>query len=238
MVVAVESPPAYWSAVALALAGCLATSLAARRWPGTWRTTVARLIGLALAADVITYSVQQSTNGSWTATTDLPLALCDVAALVAALACWWPVALLVELTYFWGGAGTLQAVITPDLGVGFPHLVFFEYLVGHLGIVCAALFLVVGLGLSPRPGSVPRVFGLTALYAAFVGLVDALSDANYMFLRRPPGEWTVLRLLGPWPWYTVSAAGVALLLVLLDWPFWKARRAGVARRPVTRPASG
>ena len=239
MVVAVESPPAYWSAVALALAGCLAASLIARRWPGPWRTIAARLIGLALAADVITYSVQQATNGSWSATTDLPLALCDVAALVAALACWWPVPLLVELTYFWGLAGTLQAVITPDLNVGFPHLVFFEYLVGHLGIVCAALFLVVGLGLRPRPGSVPRVFGLTALYTAFVGLIDALSGANYMFLRRPPGEWTVLRLLGPWPWYTASAAGVALvLLVLLDWPFRKARRCGVARRPVTRPASG
>ncbi|HEY1830146.1 MAG TPA: TIGR02206 family membrane protein [Acidimicrobiales bacterium] len=222
---AVVSPPAYWSAVGVSLLACLGVSLVARRRPGPWRVTAARVIGSALVADVITYSISEAQNGSWSAKTDLPLALCDVAALVAALACWWRIPLLVELTYFWGLAGTLQAVITPDLNVGFPHLVFFEYLVGHLGIVCAALFLVIGLGMRPRPRAVPRVFAITALYTAFVGLIDGLTGANYMFLRQPPGEWTVLRLLGPWPWYTLSAAGVALgLLLLLDWPFWRTRR--------------
>jgi hypothetical integral membrane protein (TIGR02206 family) len=224
-VLAVVSPPAYWSAVGLSLLACVSVSLVARRRPGPWRITAARVIGSALAADVITYSISEAQNGSWSAKTDLPLALCDVAALVAAWACWWRIPLLVELTYFWGLAGTLQAVITPDLNVGFPHLVFFEYLVGHLGIVCAALFLVIGLGMRPRPRAVPRVFAITALYTAFVGLIDGLTDANYMFLRQPPGEWTVLRLLGPWPWYTLSAAAVALgLLLLLDWPFWRTRR--------------
>jgi hypothetical integral membrane protein (TIGR02206 family) len=236
-VTATVSPMAYWTTVALAAAVCLATCLAARRWPGAWRVTAARVIGLALAADVVIYSIGEAVQGSWSAKTDLPLALCDVAALVAALACWWRRPLLVELTYFWGLAGTLQAVLTPDLNVGFPHLVFFEYLVGHLGIVYAALFLVVGLGLRPRPGSVPRVFAITAIYTAFVGLIDGVTGANYMFLRQPPGEWTVLRLLGPWPWYTCSAAALALvLLTLLDLPFWSSRRAATAPRAFTRQA--
>ena len=60
--------------------------------------------------------------------------------------------LLVELTYFWGIAGTLQAVAFPDLSSTFPHLVWFQYTAGHLGIVFAALFLVVGMGLKPRKG--------------------------------------------------------------------------------------
>jgi hypothetical integral membrane protein (TIGR02206 family) len=224
-VTATVSPMAYWSAVVLAGCACVATCLVARQWPGQWRITAARVIGLALAADAVAYTVGEVVQGSWTARGSLPLALCNVAALVAAVGCWWRVPVLVELTYFWGLAGTLQAVITPDLNVGFPHLVFFEYLTGHLGIVFAALFLVVGLGLRPRPGSVGRVFAITAAYTAFVGLVDGLTGANYMFLERPPGEWTVLRLLGPWPWYTFSAAGVALVLfTLLDMPFWSTRR--------------
>jgi uncharacterized membrane protein YwaF len=70
-----------------------------------------------------------------------------------------------------------------------------------------------------------RDFAITLGYTAFVGLVDALTGANYMFLRTPPGEWTLLRVLGPWPWYIASAAGVALvLLVALDAPFWRRRR--------------
>ena len=221
---AAVSPGAYWSSVALAALGCALLCRAARRHPGRWRSSVARVIGALLLADAVSFGVGEAVAGTWSARTSLPLALCDVGVLVAALACWWRVPVLVELTYFWGLAGTLQAVITPDLNVGFPHLVFFQYVVGHLAIVLAALFLVVGMGLVPRPGAVPRVFTITALYTAFVGMVDGLTGANYMFLRAPPGEWTLLRVLGPWPWYTVSAAGVAVVLMtLLDAPFWRAR---------------
>ena len=49
-----------------------------------------------------------------------------------------------------GDCGTLQAVAFPDLSTTFPHLVWFQYTAGHLGIVFAALFLVVGMGLKPR----------------------------------------------------------------------------------------
>ena len=226
------SPLAYWSSVFVAAVGCVVLCVVARRQPGRWRVVVARAIGLALAADAVAYTIGLVVQGTWSSKTSLPLALCNVGVLVAAVACWWRTPLLVELTYFLGLAGTLQAVITPDLDVGFPHLVFFEYLVGHLGIVLAAVFLVAGMGLRPRAGSVVRVFAITAAYTALVGLVDGVTGANYMFLRRPPGEWTVLRLLGPWPWYIVSAAGVGLvLLVLLDLPFWRGRHdTRVARR--------
>jgi hypothetical integral membrane protein (TIGR02206 family) len=223
--VATVSPVAYWTAVAGGGGGCVALCTAARRHPGPWRIVTARAISLVLAADAVSYSVGLALEGTWSPKTSLPLALCDVGVLVAAAACWWRVPLLVELTYFWGLAGTLQAVITPDLNVGFPHLVFFQYVVGHVGIVVAALFLVVGMGIAPRKGSVMRVFAITAGYTALVGIVDGVTGANYMFLRAPPGEWTLLRVLGPWPWYVVSAAGVAVvLLTMLDAPFWPERR--------------
>jgi hypothetical integral membrane protein (TIGR02206 family) len=217
---AVATPGPYVAAVGLGLGLCIGLCVAARRRPGPWTQVAARLIGVVLAADAVSYVVATIAQGTFSWSTSLPLALCNVAVVVAATACWWPLLLLVELTYFWGLAGTLQGVATPDLGVGFPHLVFFQYVVGHVGIVTAALFLVVGLRIEPAPGAPWRVFAITALYTTFVGVVDALSGANYMFLRAPPGNWTVLRLLGPWPWYVVSAAGVGLcLLLLLDLPF-------------------
>ena len=223
---ATVSPDAYWGFVVAGAVVCAGLCLRARTHPGRWRPITARVIGALLLADAVSYSVALAVTGTWSARTSLPLPLCDVAVLVAAAACWWRAPWLVELTYFWGLAGTLQAVATPDLNVGFPHLVFFQYVVGHVGIVVAALFLVAGMRLAPRRGAVVRVFVLTAAYTAVVGLVDGLTGANYMLLRAPPGEWTILRLLGPWPWYVVSAAGVAfVLLVLLDLPFRARRRA-------------
>jgi uncharacterized membrane protein YwaF len=91
--------------------------------------------------------------------------------------------------------------------------------------------LVVGMRIAPRPGAVARVFLISVVYTAIVGTVDGLTGANYMFLRRPPGEWTLLRVMGPWPWYTFTAAVVALVLfTLLDLPFWAGRRALSAAR--------
>jgi hypothetical integral membrane protein (TIGR02206 family) len=174
-----------------------------------------------LAADAVVFVSTPWVDGHWTVQSSLPLALCDVALVVAAFACWSPGRqLAVELTYFWGLAGTLQAVATPDLSVSFPHIEFFEYVTGHVGIVIAALFLVVGLRRRPRPGSVPLVFGITVGYTALVGGFDWLTGSNYMFLAAIPNHASLLSLLGPWPWYVVSAAGVAIaLLLVLDLPF-------------------
>jgi hypothetical integral membrane protein (TIGR02206 family) len=185
-----------------------------------------------LLASWIGAEVVRAQMGQLTAVDALPMQLCDWAlfAVVAALITCRRGAY--EVSYFWGLAGTLQAVITPDLNVGFPHLVFFQYVVGHVGIVVAALFLVVGLRIAPRRRSVPRVLAITLAYSAVVGAVDALTGANYMFLRTPPAEWTLLRVLGPWPWYIASAVGVAAVLVtLLDAPFWPGRRRAALATP-------
>ncbi len=196
------------------------------------------MIAAVLLADAASYTVSLVHNGTWSWKSSLPLALCNVGVLVAAAACWWLSPLLVELTYFWGLAGTLQAIVTPDLNVTFPHLVFFEYVAGHTGIVLAALFLVVGMGIHPRRRAVPRVLVITAAYTAFVGLVDGLTGADYMFLREPPAEWTLLRLLGPWPWYVLSATAVALVVfTALDAPFWVERRHPPPDRPDAGPVA-
>ena len=225
------SPVAYWVAVTLGVAAGAALCLAARRRPGRWVGYAGRAISLVLFADALVFVTAPWVSGHWSVQSSLPLALCDVALVVAAVACWRPqLQLAVELTYFWGLAGTLQAVATPDLSVGFPHLEFFEYVVGHVGIVLAAVFLVLGVRRRPRRGSVPRVFAITVGYTIFVGGFDWLTGSNYMFLAAVPPHASLLSVLGPWPWYVVSAAALAIvLLLILDAPF---------RLGSSRPASG
>jgi hypothetical integral membrane protein (TIGR02206 family) len=226
---------AYVTTLAAVAVASVALVAGARRRPGPWVEVANRLLAVVLAAVSAVWIGTDLASSPWSTATSLPLPLCDVATLVAAAALWWRRPLLVELTYFWGIAGTLQALATPDVQVGFPSLEFFEYVVAHAGIVVAALFLVAGQRIVPRPRAAARVLALTAGYTALVGAVDAATGGDYMFLRRPPSAWTLLDVLGPWPWYVLSAAGVAVVLVaVLDAPFWRARRQGArlaSRRP-------
>jgi hypothetical integral membrane protein (TIGR02206 family) len=207
--------------VATAAGACALLCTAARTRPGPWLRWAGRGLALVLVLDAGAFMGIPVAQGHWHIRTSLPLALCDVALVVAAIACWHPGWRLgVELTYFWGLAGTLQAVITPDLPAQFPALEWFEFVVGHLAIVSAALFLVVGLRLEPRPGAVWRVYGITLGYTAVVGVFDWVARSNYMFLKAVPRHTSLLSFLGPWPWYIVSAAVVALVILLvLDAPF-------------------
>lgn len=102
-------PWAYGVSVALGALACVALCVAARRHPGPWANTAARAIGVVLVADAVSYTVALAVGGTWSAETDLPLALCNMAVLVAAAACLWQVPVLIELTWFWGLTGTLQA---------------------------------------------------------------------------------------------------------------------------------
>lgn len=227
----VWSSPAYDIAVALTAGVGTALCVGARRArrrsaerPPRWPLWAAKAVALVLLADAVVYTTT-SVAGKVFSVGLLPLQLCDLLIVVAAAALWWRHPLLVEVTYFWGLAGTLQAVLTPDLGARFPQVQFFEFVVGHLAIVLAAAYLVVGLGVRPRRGAVLRTFGVSVAYTGAIGLVDAVTGANFMYLRHAPVSWSLLDVLGPWPWYVVSAAALALaIFTVLDLPFALQRR--------------
>jgi hypothetical integral membrane protein (TIGR02206 family) len=143
-----------------------------------------------------------------------------VAAVVSAAALWFRKPLLVELTYFWGLAGTANGLITPDITDHFPSFLFMQYFIGHGTIVAAALLLVIGLRITPRRGAVLWVFGLTFGLLVLDAAANLLTGGNYLYLRHTPGAHSLLDVLGPWPWYIAGAAGLALVLfAILDLPF-------------------
>ncbi len=223
----------YWLAVAVCGALGAAAVLAARAGTPASARAIGRGLSVVLLATAAGFLLAPAVAGTWTLRGSLPLNLCDVALLVAAAACWSPHWRLgAELTYFWGLAGTLQAVVTPDLSASFPQWQFVVFVLGHVGIVVAAGYLVLGVGTRPRAGAVPRIFAITLGYTAVVGVVDTFSGADYMYLRHPPASESLLSLLGPWPWYIVSAAGVAVVLfLLLDLPFRNTKKAPPGRGP-------
>jgi hypothetical integral membrane protein (TIGR02206 family) len=187
---------------------------AAVRWPAP--RPLAVLIGA-------TYLVEHAwfvARGTWSLDFNLPLHLTDVVTVVAVLALWTRRPLLVELTWFWALTASLQAILTPDLGADFPELLYWTFFITHAGAVVAAVMLVIGCGIHPRPGAVKRAFAATVAVAAAAAVANLLTGGNYMWLREKPDDASLLDLMGPWPWYIVSAAVLALILfTLLAAPF-------------------
>ncbi|HEX4627703.1 MAG TPA: TIGR02206 family membrane protein, partial [Gemmatimonadales bacterium] len=117
----------------------VALVIVARRRPGAW----IKVLAVVLVVDEASWWAYMALGGGEPGqrAQPLPLQLCDVAILVAAAALWtrWP--LLVEVTYFWALAGTVQALLTPELPQHFPTYPYFQYYVAHGGTVSAALVL-------------------------------------------------------------------------------------------------
>ncbi len=214
---------------ALACVALLAPALVAlvRARPGL-AATVRRALAAGIVA-LVTFELAIAAREGWlTWRTLLPLELCDAAMVLAVTALIVPRRAVAELVYFWAGSGSVLAMLTPELPWNFPRWEFVVFFGLHGLVLVAALVLVFGLGLRPRPGAPWRAFGITAGWAAFVGLVNLALGTNYMYLRHKPLVATPLDAMGPWPVYVGTGAAVALLLFhLLALPFrreWRVPR--------------
>src|SRR5258708_8260026 len=108
--------------VTMAVIGHVIASLivAARVRRGPWTVVACRVLAVVIVANEASWGVWLAGHGTYSASYALPFQLCDVAAFVSAAALWFRHPLLVELTYFWGLAGTAHGLIPPDLSDHFP----------------------------------------------------------------------------------------------------------------------
>lgn len=145
----------------------------------------------------------------------LPLQMCDLALFLTACALVSPNRYVAELAFFWGLAGSSQAILTPDLTEGFPSLTWILFFSGHSGVVLGAVYLLVRGSVRLTSGSVPRVWIVSNLYLALVGIVNWRLGTNFAYLARKPEHPSLLDYLGPWPLYLFWAEGIALGLFFL-----------------------
>ena len=125
----------------------------------------------------------------------LPLQLCDWAMIVIIGALWTGNRRWLEVAYFWGIGGTLQAIITPNLRFGFPDLRFISFFVAHSGIIIGIVFLMLIYGFRPHAIGVLRTFAWTEVYFVVAFTVDLLTGENYGFLLHKPEAASLLSFL-------------------------------------------
>ncbi len=161
----------------------------------------------------------------------LPFHLCDFAALTAGFGILTRKPLLCELTYCWGLVGTIQGLITPNLGWDFPHPMFWSFFIQHGVVVIVALYLPLAMKWKPLPGVVPRILFWNQVYFLFAIIVNWSLGTNFGFLAAKPEVASPLDYLGDWPIYLIWLQILAaLFMTCLLLPFrktiniWRPRR--------------
>jgi len=199
----------------IALPFVLAAFVRKSRWPRSERV-VARVIALLLGINYVGYAIYLWVIGeaSWEKT--LPLQLCDwaMAAIIVAFLTgrerW------LEVAYFWGIGGTVQAILTPDLRYAFPDIRFMSFFVGHSGIVIGIGFLMIVRGFRPHFSSIWRTFAWTEVYFVITVVVDLVTGENYGYLLHKPEAASLLDFLSDnWPVYLLQMHLLALVFFLV-----------------------
>jgi len=217
---------------ALAIGAVVMTALlvAGRRGGSARTVATALLVFFNLSAFPFNQAAWLSLGKPLALENILPLQLCDIAALTAGFALITRNPTLSMLTYFWGLAATLQALLTPALTVGFPEWPFFTFFVHHFAIVTTAVYLpVAGIWRPMRPlWKSPLIANAWSLgYLVIAMTANMLLGTNFGFISHPPVNPSIIDCLGPWPWYLASMEGIAIIFfLLLVLPFYKWRDEG------------
>ena len=228
--------PFGWShGVVLVVLAVVATAFVAlgRRHRGTpTQRSLSRTFAVVFAAFLMPVEVYWLLPGQSGLVHSLPLQLCDLAAMATVWALWSHSPTAYGLTYFWGLTLTSQAFLSPELNApDFPSLEFLSFFGMHSLVLWAAIYLTWGVGLRPGWRSYQIALLVTIGWAAVMFVFNHFAGTNYGFLNAKPQASSLLDVLGPWPWYLLSALLLgAMVWALITWPWTRqTHSAGSAR---------
>jgi len=122
---------------------------------------------------------------------------------------------------FWIIGGTLQAVLTPDIPLGFPNFDYFRYWVVHLGLLIVVFYATFVFDMQPKLKSVFKSFLALQIYVVIMVVINKILGANYFYLNEKPQSASLLDYFGDWPWYIIVVQIIIIPYFLLIYlPFY------------------
>ncbi|MDB6150787.1 MAG: conserved hypothetical integral rane protein [Chthoniobacter sp.] len=151
----------------------------------------------------------------------LPMHLCDWALIAVAAAVWWRWQTGFELGYFWGLAGTLQALFTPAIDGTAAWWRLFGFFFAHALIIVTVLHLLITERMRPWPASLGRVFIWSEAFLVCALMTNTLTGSNFGFLAHRPSQPTLLDQFSDTHWLYVLQINLvglaAFALLYLPW---------------------
>lgn len=176
-----------------------------------------RGIAISLFVIEVLYHLWMAQTDRWGLEHSLPLELCSISLLAAILLLWTGNKHFIDFVLFAGIGGAIQAMLTPDLDMNFPHFRFFHFFYTHAAIILTGLYYVWVKSYKPTFKGVLKALIIVNVLLPLIILVNKLVDGNYMFLRMKPLNGSLLDYLGPYPWYLLSLEAVAFTIFTLLW---------------------
>jgi hypothetical integral membrane protein (TIGR02206 family) len=181
-------------ALTISMPFVLAAFVRKSRWPRSERI-IGRLFAVLLLFNYVGFEIYLAATQGLLWEKALPFQLCDWAMVAIIVALLTGRERWLEVSYFWGIGGTLQAIITPDLKYAFPNLHFLTFFIAHSGIVVAIAFMMIVKKYRPHWISIVRVFAWSELYFVVTITVDLLTGENYGYLLHKPATASLLDAL-------------------------------------------
>lgn len=187
---------AHLTVIFLTVALPVTLALIVRRTKSRWlERSICFALSALLVINYVAYLIVARQFGVNAWYKELPMQLCDWAMVVIIVALWTGNRRWLEIAYFWGIGGTLQAILTPNLQFGFPDLRFISFFVAHSGIIIGIVFLMLIYGFRPRPMGIFRTIAWTEVYFVITFTVDLFTGENYGFLLHKPEATSLLSFL-------------------------------------------
>jgi len=191
----------------------------------TQQVKIGNYIAYFMSATVIIWTIYKFSSNHFDITNDLPFQLCYFLALVMPLFTRTRKQIYYEILLFWIFAGTFQAILTPEMRNGFPHIHFVYFWVVHCGLIIVMLYATFIYKMRPKLKSIFISFLALQGYFIFVSIINKFTGANYFYLNAKPTAPSILDLLGEWPYYILMAE---LLLIpyflIIYFPFYLTRK--------------
>ena len=179
------------------------------------------VLAIFISLIVVSFHLYKISLGGYSLQTDLPLYLCSLLGLIIPIFTYYKRKWMYEILLFWIIAGTTQAIITPDIPIGYPSFEFFRYWIVHLGLVVIILYATIVLNYKPTLKSVLKSFLALQVYVILMVIVNSILNANYFYLNQKPETATLLDHFGEWPMYIIVSQLILIPYFLLIYlPFY------------------
>ena len=186
------------------------------------RNVVFILIAVTLLQELLHYFFKINLN-SFDIAQDLSLHMCGISVFISCYALYTKNQAAFELSFFWGLAGALQAVLTPDpTRFHFGYISTFWSFLSHGIIIMNVFWLIFVDNMRCRKNSLLNTILVTNGAIFIIGIINSAigNGANYWFIcEKPSGDSPFL--IGEWPYYlfTFQLAGI-LFMSLIYLPMW------------------